>query len=276
MAARVVVASLAAVLLLGGCGESGGGHTGASSAEPGAQSTPTAQRSGGAVAESSQRAVANLAGTGRRERARAAGPLGIERKFAGCRVRGLLPDPACTPGAVFAHASVSQVCTPGYAQSVRNVPESLKEVIYAEYGILRHRPGSYEIDHLVSLELGGSNSRANLWPEISPGYHRKDAIENSLHRAVCAHRVSLGAAQREIARDWRRTVVGASSVTVPTNGPARPEQRQAASASAGFCTSHECIASFYDGRGGIVRCADGKWSHSGGEPGVCSHHGGLR
>ena len=131
--------------------------------------------------------------------------LGHRAKSAGCRVRGLLPDPACTPGAIFTTASVGRICTPGYSRSVRNVPASLKRSVYAEYGIKSHTTGSYEVDHLVSLELGGDNSIANLWPEIAPGFHEKDVIENHLHDAVCTGRLGLRAAQRQIARDWRRT-----------------------------------------------------------------------
>jgi hypothetical protein len=147
----------------------------------------------------------------------AAGPpaaaLGHRTKSAGCRVRGLLPDPACTPGAIFTTASVGQICTPGYSRSVRNVPESLKRSVYAEYGVESHRTGSYEVDHLVSLELGGDNSIANLWPEVAPGFHEKDGIENRLHDAVCAGSVSLRTAQRQIARDWRRTFVEAPALS---------------------------------------------------------------
>lgn len=42
----------------------------------------------------------------------------------------------------------------------------------------------------------------------------------------------------------------------------------------GFCSSHSCIGNFDQGNGYIVQCADGMWSHSGGEPGACSDHGG--
>ena len=41
-----------------------------------------------------------------------------------------------------------------------------------------------------------------------------------------------------------------------------------------FCSTHTCIGSFNAGTGYIVQCADGDWSHSGGNPGACSHHGG--
>jgi hypothetical protein len=153
------------------------------------------------VAQRSRAAQASPRGT--------SAALGQPTKSGGCRVRGELPDRGCTPGAIFAGATVSQICTPGYSRSVRNVPRSLKRRVYAEYGIASHTPGSYEVDHLVSLELGGNNSITNLWPEISPGYHSKDGIENRLHEAVCAGRVRLRTAQRQIASDWRRTFAGA-------------------------------------------------------------------
>ena len=62
-----------------------------------------------------------------------------------------------------------------------------------------------EVDHLISLELGGSNARANLFPESAsprPGSHEKDRLENKLSELVCRGRVSLVFAQRLIARDW--------------------------------------------------------------------------
>ncbi len=52
-------------------------------------------------------------------------------------------------------ATKEQVCTPGYAKAVRNVPEEEKDEVYAEYGVTHHSPGEYEVDHHVSLELGG-------------------------------------------------------------------------------------------------------------------------
>ena len=124
-------------------------------------------------------------------------------------MRGLLPNADCTPGGVFANATVRRIRTPGYATSVRDVHEPLKRRVYADYGIASHAPGSYEVDHPVPLEVGGDNSLANLWPESSPGYTEKDAVENELHDAVCAGRVDLRTAQREIARDWRHTRVAA-------------------------------------------------------------------
>ena len=76
----------------------------------------------------------------------------------------ILPDPKLTPGDVLA-VTKSDVCTPGYSGKVRNVPQAVKQQAYQNYGILQHKSGDFEVDHLISLELGGSNSIKNLWPE---------------------------------------------------------------------------------------------------------------
>ena len=122
---------------------------------------------------------------------------------------GVLPDRRCSPGAYdprVTQATIgSTICVPGYSESVRNVPESAKRAVYAEYGIAHHAPYSYEVDHIVSLELGGSNDISNLYPEsytIADGARVKDRLENALHRAVCDGRVPLRTAQRAIASNW--------------------------------------------------------------------------
>ncbi|HEY6052609.1 MAG TPA: hypothetical protein VIU86_01695 [Gaiellaceae bacterium] len=131
--------------------------------------------------------------------------LGRVTKRSGCRVRGPLPDPACSPGAVLRGVTAAQVCTSGWASAHRDVPGSEKAAVYAAYGIASHVRGSYEVDHIVSLELGGSNDVANLFPEAAaprPGFHEKDRLENLLHDRVCAGKVALRTVQRAIARNW--------------------------------------------------------------------------
>jgi hypothetical protein len=117
-----------------------------------------------------------------------------------------LPDPRLTPGDAFSRVSARSVCRPGYARSVRAVPESVKRAVYGEYGIRSHRPGEYEVDHLVSLELGGSNSIRNLWPQSYVTHpwnaHVKDRLENDLHRRVCHGELTLHDAQEAIRGDW--------------------------------------------------------------------------
>ena len=113
-----------------------------------------------------------------------------------------------TPGARF-DVSLARICAPGYSASVRNVPWSEKLSIYREYAITHRSSGEYEIDHLISLELGGSNATANLWPELNDhprGYlNSKDILENRLHDLVCHRVMSLSVVQHEIATDWVMT-----------------------------------------------------------------------
>ena len=98
-----------------------------------------------------------------------------------------------------------QICVSGYSKSVRNVPESEKNQVYLEYGITSRQTGEYEVDHLISLELGGSNDISNLWPEAAqptPGFHEKDKVENYLHAQVCSGKITLQEAQLRIANNW--------------------------------------------------------------------------
>ena len=115
------------------------------------------------------------------------------------------PDPKLTPGAVF-EVSTAEVCRRGYARSVRHVDGKTKAMVYREYGIRRHEGSAYEIDHLISLELGGSNDIRNLWPESfdtqSWNAHVKDKLEDRLHKLVCDGTLSLREAQAAIASDW--------------------------------------------------------------------------
>jgi len=130
---------------------------------------------------------------------------GIQTKTSGCTAQEALPDTDCTPGDIIPSATKEIVCTPGYARSVRDVPQSVKNRAYAEYGVKSHVSGQYEVDHLVSLELGGSNDISNLWPEAAsprPGFHEKDKVENYLHDQVCSGAISLKEAQIEIATNW--------------------------------------------------------------------------
>ena len=100
--------------------------------------------------------------------------------------------------------TVKQICTPGYSKRVRNVPQSEKVAVFKEYGITPS--GNYEIDHLISLELGGSNDAKNLWPEsyLTKRYnaHTKDKLENRLHWLVCHASLPIPAAQQAISGDW--------------------------------------------------------------------------
>ena len=98
------------------------------------------------------------------------------------------------------------MCVPGYAKKVRAVPAWLKRQAYAEYEITQYKTGDYEVDHLIPLSLGGSNSIRNLWPQSTKtapwNSYVKDALERKLHKLVCADQLDLKTAQSEIASNW--------------------------------------------------------------------------
>jgi Protein of unknown function (DUF3761) len=124
-------------------------------------------------------------------------------RVSGCTL-GALPDRRCSPGAYYSALATGVICAAGFRTGeIRNVPVSEKHAVESAYGM---RPASYgstlEIDHIVSLELGGSNDVANLFPERAPGYHAKDKLENRMHDMVCSGEISLTAAQHQIAADW--------------------------------------------------------------------------
>ncbi len=136
-----------------------------------------------------------------------------------CRYRSWqgrpLPDPACTPGAVdpgVTPATLARtVCASGYTGRVRppvsitGREKRLSALAYGYSGSL----ATTEYDHLVPLGLGGDpNDARNLWlepnddPSATTNTNGKDAVEETLHAAVCSGRVGLGPAQRAIAANW--------------------------------------------------------------------------
>jgi hypothetical protein len=132
--------------------------------------------------------------------------LGRRTRTSGCR-RTALPDRRCSPGAYYARLTRAVICSAGFRTStIRNVPQAEKFAVERDYGMAAAYYGySIEIDHIVPLELGGSNSIANLFPEPGSGdadYHVKDALENRAKTWVCEGRLSLGAARRGFATDW--------------------------------------------------------------------------
>ncbi len=121
--------------------------------------------------------------------------------------RAQLPNPKLTPGAVRT-TNTKEVCSTTTKQ-FRNTTEAMKKQACAEYKIADcPKEKVMEIDHLISLELGGADEIANLWPQLatypdgSPGFHVKDKLENDLHRLVCAGKMKLTDAQECIRTDW--------------------------------------------------------------------------
>ena len=136
-----------------------------------------------------------------------------------CHFRGtglyVLPDPKCSPGATNPDVNQgninSTICKSGWTGTIRppvSVTEPEKRIEFKAYGI--HAPlHEYELDHIISLELGGApNSYANYYPELNypdaHGYYHnpKDHLENALRKRVCDGKMSLQEAQQAISTNW--------------------------------------------------------------------------
>ena len=119
-----------------------------------------------------------------------------------CRSRKGMPDRRCTGGAA-RRVTARQVCGRKRAQTA---PPSARMVdsVFAEYGVFGSR-SRYRIDHLISVELGGTSVAANLWPQPRSGSlnaGQKDRVEAYLLRRVCGRKLGLRSAQTKLARNW--------------------------------------------------------------------------
>ncbi|NER96263.1 MAG: hypothetical protein F6J86_20870 [Symploca sp. SIO1B1] len=112
-----------------------------------------------------------------------------------------LPDKNLTPGKVEIGDS-NKIC--GKNRKVpRNVRPGLKEDVYKKYDIPSHlQKSDYQIDHLVALELGGSNDITNLWPIKTNNHYHKTKLDNVLKTKVCREGISLTEAQKSVMDNW--------------------------------------------------------------------------
>ncbi len=114
------------------------------------------------------------------------------------------PDLRLTPGAIVP-VTTNEVC--GAATRTEPVvPVSLKRRVFEEYGVTLSQPDAYEVDYLITPELGGATDIRNLWPEPYQdtvwNAHVKDQLEHRLHQMVCRGDLDLATAQRDISSDW--------------------------------------------------------------------------
>lgn len=131
---------------------------------------------------------------------------------------GSLPDPILTPG----HARTTDASDPvvcgikgqkrDSTKTIRkDLTASVKMGVYRSYGMKSKQDKwcntveKCELDHLISLQLGGSNDPKNLFPQKYEGEwnaHDKDRLETELHKRVCHSRMTLVEAQTAIATNW--------------------------------------------------------------------------
>ena len=85
------------------------------------------------------------------------------------------------------------------------VPASLQQQVFELYGITNPRPDAYEIDYLITPDLGGAANLRNLWPQpydTAWNARVKDQLEERLHLMVCKGEIDLATAQHDLAADW--------------------------------------------------------------------------
>jgi uncharacterized protein DUF3761 len=204
-----------------------------------------------------------------------------------------LPNHALTPGVSLPGVTAINVCTSGWAAAHRHVTSEQHSAVFLEYGLsYPQAAGSYELDHLIPLELGGTNDNRNLWPEPAvpaPGFHQKDLLENKLHELVCAGTVALPVAQSEISTDWFAAYTKYEAVSVqkpaattavatpaPTPLPAPPPAQVAPPPIQPAPPPPADPLAQLRAMGVSAICNDGSYSYSQHRSGTCSHHLGVR
>lgn len=136
----------------------------------------------------------------------------------------LLP-PATTPGATNPAVTQSNIhstiCVSGWTKTIRppaSYTNALKKKQLRSYS--DKKPGDYEEDHLISLEIGGApRDPKNLWPEPYPSARQKDQVEDKLKRLVCSGQVSLAYAQACIRKNWQACVKKVSHLGAGHSAP---------------------------------------------------------
>lgn len=112
------------------------------------------------------------------------------------------PVPVFTPGAA-SSLGASALCAG--ARPSRLVAAEARDQVLVEYGMQAAPADTYELDALITPELGGTTARANLWPQRYDTVWNarvKDQLESLLADRVCSGRMQLGDAQEALARDW--------------------------------------------------------------------------
>ncbi|MFZ0814294.1 MAG: hypothetical protein WAM78_02180 [Candidatus Sulfotelmatobacter sp.] len=115
------------------------------------------------------------------------------------------PDLRLTPGAIVP-VTQREVCGEEAAKTTPVVPVSMRRKVFEMYGVTPPQPDAYEVDYLITPELGGATDIRNLWPEPYANTvwnaHVKDQLEDLLREKVCRGDLDLTTAQHDISTDW--------------------------------------------------------------------------
>jgi len=117
------------------------------------------------------------------------------------------------PATAIRTLNVQDICTTK-TSTIRDVSLSVKKQVYKNAGITYGErvlcSQGYEVDHRISLQLGGSNDISNLQlqayctkQELAFNFPKtvlydaraKDSLENSLHKDICSGKITAEQAQ---------------------------------------------------------------------------------
>lgn len=129
-------------------------------------------------------------------------------RTAGC-TRSANPDRRCSPGAYYSRLTKTVICSANFHTNIiPAVTATQRTAVEREYRMpIRAYGRTIELDHIISLALGGSSDIANLFPESGSGpanYHAKDRLETKLHQMVCSGRITLASARDGLATNWQQ------------------------------------------------------------------------
>lgn len=114
------------------------------------------------------------------------------------------PRQDLTPGRVLP-VGVEEICGGGVT-GLPPVAAQVPRQVFEAYGVDYQRAAEYELDFLITPELGGAPDPRNLWPQpYRAGVwnaYVKDELERELQDLVCRGSLDLATAQEELANDW--------------------------------------------------------------------------
>jgi len=123
--------------------------------------------------------------------------------------------------------TVDQLCSG--ATDARPITVAMRAQVLSAYGVQDVPSDQYELDYLITPELGGATDVRNLWPQGygSPIWNArvKDELEELLPRLVCSHQLDLTTAQRDMAADWIAAYKKYFKTDVPLEAHSRASDR---------------------------------------------------
>ena len=128
------------------------------------------------------------------------------------------PDPSCTPGAVNPALTLKVLSNKNFKTGCERdqaTSATKKKLTYGWYAITKPANNAEphmvcELDHLISIELGGADTLDNIWPQCGPDgatgedrfFKQKDLVENYLAAQIRAGKMKKSVVQVGIAKDW--------------------------------------------------------------------------